>query len=126
MYFENIFIFRSFHLNLFEFSALFITFGKIFNSLTIGNTRVSYFDSSSFVLVGLFGFANLSKYEAKMSERPEDHRRKWDRDEFERLAADRLREELELEDKKNKKGIFYSRSICNCKIISLLHCYRDS
>lgn len=66
--------------------------------------RTDSIDSSTFVYVSLFGFGILSKFEVKMSERPEDHRRKWDRDEFERLAADRLREELELEDKKNKKG----------------------
>ncbi|GBP15179.1 Zinc finger matrin-type protein 2 [Eumeta japonica] len=39
-----------------------------------------------------------------MSTRPDDHRRKWDKDEFERLAAERLKAELEEEEKAKKKG----------------------
>lgn len=41
-----------------------------------------------------------------MSARPDDHRRKWDREEYERLAEDRKREEKEEkdEDEKKKKG----------------------
>ncbi|XP_017771259.1 PREDICTED: zinc finger matrin-type protein 2-like [Nicrophorus vespilloides] len=41
-----------------------------------------------------------------MSTRPDDHRRKWDREEYERLAEDRKREEKEEkdEDEKKKKG----------------------
>lgn len=39
-----------------------------------------------------------------MTTRPDDHRRKWDREEFERLAEDRKREEKErFEDVDNKK-----------------------
>lgn len=38
------------------------------------------------------------------NERPEDHRRKWDTDEYELIAAERLREEIELEEAKSKKG----------------------
>lgn len=41
-----------------------------------------------------------------MSTRPDDHRRKWDREEYEKLAEDRKREEREKEedDEKKKKG----------------------
>ncbi|CAG5039947.1 unnamed protein product [Parnassius apollo] len=38
-----------------------------------------------------------------MSMRPDDHRRKWDKDEFERIAAERLKAELEEEDERLKK-----------------------
>ncbi|CAG2055775.1 unnamed protein product [Timema podura] len=33
----------------------------------------------------------------------EDHRRKWDRDEYERLAAERIQEELEAQEKAKQK-----------------------
>lgn len=36
--------------------------------------------------------------------RPDDHRRKWDKDEFERIAAERLKAELEEEERSKKKG----------------------
>lgn len=36
--------------------------------------------------------------------RPDDHRRKWDKDEFERIAAERIREEIEEEEHAKKKG----------------------
>lgn len=36
--------------------------------------------------------------------RPEDHRRKWDKDEFEKIAAERLQAELEEEERSKKKG----------------------
>lgn len=41
-----------------------------------------------------------------MSTRPDDHRRKWDREEYERLAEERKREEKEAleDDDKKKKG----------------------
>lgn len=41
-----------------------------------------------------------------MSARPDDHRRKWDREEYERLAEERRREEREQdeEEEKKKKG----------------------
>ncbi|KAL4710399.1 hypothetical protein ACJJTC_008801 [Scirpophaga incertulas] len=39
-----------------------------------------------------------------MSVRPEDHRRKWDKDEFERIAAERLKAELEEEERSKKKA----------------------
>lgn len=41
-----------------------------------------------------------------MSQRPDDHRRKWDREEYERLAEERKREEKEAleDDDKKKKG----------------------
>lgn len=39
-----------------------------------------------------------------MSERPEDHRRKWDKDEFERIAEERLKAELDEEERSKKKG----------------------
>lgn len=35
--------------------------------------------------------------------RPDDHRRKWDKDEFEKLAAERLQAELDDEEKSKKK-----------------------
>lgn len=38
--------------------------------------------------------------------RPDDHRRKWDKDEFERIAADRLKAEIEEEERAKKKGMF--------------------
>ncbi|CAK1604115.1 unnamed protein product [Parnassius mnemosyne] len=38
-----------------------------------------------------------------MTMRPDDHRRKWDKDEFERIAAERLKAELEEEDERLKK-----------------------
>lgn len=41
-----------------------------------------------------------------MSMRPDDHRRKWDKDEFEKLAAERLQAELDDEEKSKKKGSF--------------------
>ncbi|KAG6448553.1 zinc finger matrin-type protein 2 [Manduca sexta] len=39
-----------------------------------------------------------------MSMRPDDHRRKWDKEEFEKIAAERLKAELEEEDKLKKKA----------------------
>ncbi|XP_026328745.1 zinc finger matrin-type protein 2 [Hyposmocoma kahamanoa] len=39
-----------------------------------------------------------------MTMRPDDHRRKWDKDEFERIAAERLREEIEEEERAKKKA----------------------
>ncbi|CAH0407702.1 unnamed protein product [Chilo suppressalis] len=39
-----------------------------------------------------------------MSLRPEDHRRKWDKDEFERIAAERLKAEIEEEERSKKKA----------------------
>ena len=39
-----------------------------------------------------------------MSLRPDDHRRKWDKDEFEKIAAERLQAELEEEERSKKKG----------------------
>lgn len=36
--------------------------------------------------------------------RPDDHRRKWDKEEFEKIAAERLKAELEEEEKSKKKG----------------------
>ncbi|GLG93180.1 hypothetical protein R5R35_012725 [Gryllus longicercus] len=50
--------------------------------------------SSSVALV----FVNMAS-----KERPEDHRRKWDRDEYERLAATRIQEELEAQEKAKQK-----------------------
>ncbi|XP_049865973.1 zinc finger matrin-type protein 2 [Pectinophora gossypiella] len=38
-----------------------------------------------------------------MTMRPDDHRRKWDKEEFERLAAERLQEELDEEERSKKK-----------------------
>ncbi|CAH2075230.1 unnamed protein product, partial [Iphiclides podalirius] len=38
-----------------------------------------------------------------MSMRPDDHRRKWDKDEFERIAVERLKIELEEEEERTKK-----------------------
>ncbi|KPI97947.1 Zinc finger matrin-type protein 2 [Papilio xuthus] len=38
-----------------------------------------------------------------MSMRPDDHRRKWDKDEFERIATERLKAELEEEEERTKK-----------------------
>lgn len=38
-----------------------------------------------------------------MSQRPDDHRRKWDREEYERLAAERLKGEEEDEEESGKK-----------------------
>lgn len=38
--------------------------------------------------------------------RPDDHRRKWDKDEFEKIAAERLKTELEEEERAKKKGMF--------------------
>lgn len=38
-----------------------------------------------------------------MSTRPDDHRRKWDKDEFERIATERLKAELEEEEERAKK-----------------------
>lgn len=40
----------------------------------------------------------------KMSTRPDDHRRKWDKEEYERLAAERLKAEEEEDDESGKKG----------------------
>lgn len=40
-----------------------------------------------------------------MSTGPEDHRRKWDKDEFEQLAAERLKLQLEEEERSKKKGM---------------------
>lgn len=41
-----------------------------------------------------------------MSMRPDDHRRKWDRDEYERLAEERKKEEREqLEEADSKKRL---------------------
>ncbi|CAH2107442.1 unnamed protein product [Euphydryas editha] len=39
-----------------------------------------------------------------MSMRPDDHRRKWDKDEFERIAAERLKAEIEEEERSKKKA----------------------
>ncbi|KAL0840452.1 hypothetical protein ABMA28_015702 [Loxostege sticticalis] len=39
-----------------------------------------------------------------MSMRPDDHRRKWDKDEFERIAAERLKAEIEEEENSKKKA----------------------
>ncbi|XP_072940993.1 zinc finger matrin-type protein 2 [Epargyreus clarus] len=39
-----------------------------------------------------------------MSLRPDDHRRKWDKDEFEKIAAERLKAELEEEERSKKKA----------------------
>ncbi|KAJ8878264.1 hypothetical protein PR048_018841 [Dryococelus australis] len=39
-----------------------------------------------------------------MLQKPEDHRRKWDRDEYERLAAERIQEELEAQEKAKQKA----------------------
>lgn len=43
---------------------------------------------------------------SKMSTRPDDHRRKWDREEYERLAEERKRAEVEREEEQSssKKG----------------------
>lgn len=35
----------------------------------------------------------------------EDHRRKWDREEFEKIAAERLAEELEKDERDRKKPV---------------------
>lgn len=40
-----------------------------------------------------------------MSMRPDDHRRKWDKDEFEKIAAERLKAEIEEEERSKKKGM---------------------
>lgn len=42
--------------------------------------------------------------------RPDDHRRKWDKDEFERIAAERLREEIEEEERAKKKGKYIEQN----------------
>lgn len=43
-----------------------------------------------------------------MSLRPDDHRRKWDRTQYERLALDRIRgEKVEKEDEDGKKKKFF-------------------
>ncbi|XP_045764651.1 zinc finger matrin-type protein 2 [Maniola jurtina] len=39
-----------------------------------------------------------------MSMRPEDHRRKWDKDEFERIAEERIKAELDEEERSKKKA----------------------
>ncbi|XP_063361315.1 zinc finger matrin-type protein 2 [Cydia amplana] len=39
-----------------------------------------------------------------MSMRPDDHRRKWDKDEFEKIASERLKAELEEEENSKKKA----------------------
>ncbi|XP_075971112.1 zinc finger matrin-type protein 2 [Anticarsia gemmatalis] len=39
-----------------------------------------------------------------MSMRPDDHRRKWDKDEFEKIAAERLKAELDEEERAKKKA----------------------
>lgn len=39
-----------------------------------------------------------------MSMRPDDHRRKWDKDEFEKIAAERLQAELDEDEKAKKKS----------------------
>lgn len=52
-----------------------------------------------------------------MSTRPEDHRRKWDKDEFEKIAAERLKAELEEEERSKKKGIFYY--VCNVSTLNM-------
>lgn len=38
-----------------------------------------------------------------MLQKVEDHRRKWDRDEYERLAAERIQEELDAQEKARQK-----------------------
>lgn len=47
-----------------------------------------------------------------MAMRPDDHRRKWDKDEFEQLAAERLQAELDDEDRSKKKGNIYFTFVC--------------
>ncbi|XP_063232673.1 zinc finger matrin-type protein 2 [Bacillus rossius redtenbacheri] len=42
-------------------------------------------------------------YIMALRDKPEDHRRKWDRDEYERLAAERIQEELEAQEKAKQK-----------------------
>lgn len=37
-----------------------------------------------------------------LEQRPEDHRRKWDREEYEKRAAQRIRNEREAEEKANE------------------------
>ncbi|KAI5644080.1 zinc-finger double-stranded RNA-binding domain-containing protein [Phthorimaea operculella] len=39
-----------------------------------------------------------------MSMRPDDHRRKWDKEEFEKIAAERIQEELDEEERAKKKA----------------------
>lgn len=39
-----------------------------------------------------------------MSLRPDDHRRKWDKDEFERIATERIKAEFEEEERSKKKA----------------------
>ncbi|KAM3962870.1 zinc finger matrin-type protein 2 [Aphomia sociella] len=39
-----------------------------------------------------------------MSMRPDDHRRKWDKDEFEKIAAERLQAEFDEEERSKKKA----------------------
>lgn len=44
--------------------------------------------------------------------RPDDHRRKWDKDEFERIAAERLQAELDEEERSKKKGKPHKLYLC--------------
>lgn len=43
--------------------------------------------------------------------RPDDHRRKWDKEEFEKIAAERLKAELEEEEKSKKKATPVKREL---------------
>lgn len=47
-----------------------------------------------------------------MTMRPDDHRRKWDKDEFEKIATERLKAELDEEENSKKKG-------SKCKLLLL-------
>lgn len=44
------------------------------------------------------------KISIKMSMRPDDHRRKWDKDEYERIAAERLRDDSDSDDDSSSKA----------------------
>ncbi|KOB78212.1 Zinc finger matrin-type protein 2 [Operophtera brumata] len=46
-----------------------------------------------------------------MSLRPDDHRRKWDKDEFEKIAAERLQAELDEDEKSKKKAVPVKREL---------------
>lgn len=43
-----------------------------------------------------------------MSMRPDDHRRKWDKEEFERIAFERLQAELDEEENAKKKRKYFN------------------
>ena len=53
-----------------------------------------------------------------MTMRPDDHRRKWDKDEFERIAADRLKAEIEEEERSKKKGTVTNLLVVTSIILS--------